>query len=164
VRRRPDGGKGHLIEAGSLRGGGGRGRNVWIPRWFQVAGRQAGGRGGFAGAERPPVPGGVPQLPRPAIIRLSGATISVNVPDPELGGRQGRLVLKVSLARARHNSVEQQRQRPGWRAVSRNIVAHPADPGGPKAYSVIRCPLIPRAISITGRGAARFSSRVGSNL
>jgi len=32
---------------------------------------------------------------------LSGATISVNVPDPELGGRQGRLALKVSPARAR---------------------------------------------------------------
>jgi len=51
-------------------------RNVWtegVPSWWA---------GGFAGA----------QFPRdslnclvPAIIRLSGATISVNVPDSELG-------------------------------------------------------------------------------
>lgn len=38
--------------------------------------------GGFA-ATGNPVPGGASQLPRPAIIRLSGATISVNALDLE---------------------------------------------------------------------------------
>lgn len=59
------------------------GRNVWtegVRSWL------AAGAGGFAGAGSP-VPRGVPQLPRPAIIRLSGATISVNVPDSELRAR-----------------------------------------------------------------------------
>ena len=51
-------------------------RNVWtegVRSWWA---------GGFAGAR---FPRGLPQLPRPAIIRLSGATISVNVLDSELG-------------------------------------------------------------------------------
>lgn len=61
----------HLIERESLAG-----RNVWtegVRSWWA---------GGFAGAR---FPKGLPQLPRPAIIRLSGATISVNVLDSELG-------------------------------------------------------------------------------
>jgi len=120
VRRRLDGGKGHLIEAGSLQG-----RNVWIPRWFQVAGRQAGGRGGFAGAGSPPVPRGVPRLPRPAIIRLSGATISVNVPDPELEGQLEEPTGSRGVCRARARGIEQHRHRP---VEQRNIVTPPPDP------------------------------------
>lgn len=70
---------------------------------FQVVGQHGYG-GGFAGAGSP-VPKGVPQLPRPAIIRLSGATISVNVPDSELEAQQaqGRLAFKVSRARQQHH-------------------------------------------------------------
>lgn len=44
--------------------------------------------GGFA-ATGNPVPKGASQLPRPAIIRLSGATISVNVLDFELRSEPG---------------------------------------------------------------------------
>lgn len=51
--------------------------------------RREGRRGGFAGAGNP-VPEGVPQLPRPAIIRLSGATISVNVPDSRTRSAESR--------------------------------------------------------------------------
>lgn len=83
MRRRLNGGKGHLIERERLAR-----RNVWtegVRSWWA---------GGFAGA---PVPKGLPQLPRPAIIRLSGATISVNVPDSGLGeSKQGQLAPKVS--------------------------------------------------------------------
>lgn len=48
--------------------------------------------GGRADLREPQVPQGLSQLPRPTIIRLSGATISVNVPDSELGeSKQGQL-------------------------------------------------------------------------
>lgn len=50
-----------------------------------------------------PVPKGLPQLPRPAIIRLSGATISVNVPDSGLPeSKQGQLAGGIGAARAHH--------------------------------------------------------------
>lgn len=59
---------------------------MWTEGVAEVA---AGGVvGGFA-ATGNPVPKGASQLPRPAIIRLSGATISVNAPDLELRAKRG---------------------------------------------------------------------------
>lgn len=46
-----------------------------------------------------PVPKGLSQLPRPAIIRLSGSTISVNVPDSELRSPSKANLLEVSARR-----------------------------------------------------------------
>lgn len=67
--------EGHLIERGSP------GETCGL-KGFEVGGRR-GGR--ICGSREPGSQERVPQLPRPAIIRLSGATISVNVLDSELG-------------------------------------------------------------------------------
>lgn len=68
------GGRGHLIEWGDQEG------ETCGLKGSKLAG---GVVGGFA-ATGNPVPKGASQLPRPAIIRLSGVTISVNVLDFEL--------------------------------------------------------------------------------
>jgi hypothetical protein len=96
---------------------------------------------------------------------LSGATISVNVPDLELGGGQSRLALKVSPARARgttastNNSVIAR----CWLEQRREILPHTLVTPRTKgvfSYTVLFDP----ARYLDYRRAARFSSRVGSNL
>lgn len=62
------------------------------------------------------VPKGVPQLPRPAIIRLSGVTISVNVPDSEPRNPSKEFQLAEGIARRvrppiyRHHSRRRHRE------------------------------------------------------
>lgn len=94
MRRRLNGGKGHLIERLAR-------RNVWtegVRSWWAS---------GFAGAQ---FPKGVPQLPRPAIIRLNGVTISVNVPDSEPRNPSKAEGYRAARVQYRHHSRRRHRE------------------------------------------------------
>lgn len=78
-----------------------------------------------------PVPKGVAQLPRPAIIRMSGVTISVNVPDSE-PRNPSKAKLAKGIARRERPPIPS----PLASAPSRNIVRYTLT-RPPTAYLVI---------------------------
>lgn len=103
--------------------------------------------GGFAGA---PVPKGLPQLPRPAIIRLSGATISVNVPD---SGVQAR----PTGWRYRRGESTPPIPSPLMLPPPRNIAPLHHDPRTKCVFSYID-PLIPRYLDYSGCARRNFQA------